>query len=459
MPGCAPANSASILIREPFRDIYQDLFGEGSFIGKGIYDVDAFERALGGRFPENRILSHDLLEGCHARSGLLSDVQLYEENPSLYSADVSRRHRWIRGDWQIARWVMPSVPGLDGRPRKNPLSLLSRWKIFDNLRRSLTAAALTLLAMLGWTVLPSAGFWTLAVIGIILIPSLLASALNVVKKPVDVTPRQHLAAVAGNARRHFVQAAFALACLPYEAFYSLDAIIRTGWRLLIAHTRLLQWNPSGDADRTSRADLVGSYRTMWIGPFLAVAVAITLAASRPAALAAAWPIWGLWFASPVIAWWISRPLARRKDMLTADQTLFLRKIARKTWAFFETFVGPEDHWLPPDNFQEHPAAVIAHRTSPTNMGLALLANLSAYDFGYVSAGKLIERTAKAFHAMESLERHRGHFYNWYDTQSLKPLSPLYISSVDSGNLAGHLLTLRQGLIGLADRKILGTVFF
>ncbi len=169
--------------------------------------------------------------------------------------------------------------------------------------------------------------------------------------------------------------------------------------------------------------------------------------SKPAALAVAGPILGLWFASPAIAWWISRPLARRRERLTADQTLFLRKLSRKTWAFFETFVGPEDHWLPPDNYQEHPVAVVAHRTSPTNMGLALLANLSAYDFGYISAGKLIERTAKAFHTMEGLERHQGHFYNWYDTQSLKPLPPLYISSVDSGNLAGHLLTLRPGLLG------------
>ena len=363
-------------------DVYQDLFGEGSFIGKGIYDVDAFERALGGRFPDNRILSHDLLEGCYARAGLLSDVQLYEEYPSRYSADVSRRHRWIRGDWQIARWLLPGVPGPDARLQKNPLSMLSRWKIFDNLRRSLTAAALTLLLLLGWTVLPSAWFWTLAVIGIILIPSLMASALNVLQKPVDVTLGQHLAAAVRSARRHFVQAAFTLVCLPYEAFFSLDAMVRTAWRMLITHKQLLQWNPSGDSDRNSRTDLVGSYRTMWIGPVMAAAAVITLAASKPAALAVAGPILGLWFASPAIAWWISRPLARRRERLTADQTLFLRKLSRKTWAFFETFVGPDDHWLPPDNYQEHPVPVIAHRTSPTNMGLALLANLSAYDFGY-----------------------------------------------------------------------------
>ena len=440
-------------------DVYQDLFGEGSFIGKGIYEVDAFERALGGRFPDNRILSHDLLEGCYARAGLLSDVQLYEEYPSRYSADVNRRHRWIRGDWQIARWVLPGIPGPDGRLRKNPLSMLSRWKIFDNLRRSMTAAALTLLLLLGWTVLPSAWFWTLAVIGIILIPSLMASALNVLQKPVDVTLGQHFAAAMRSARRHFAQSAFTLICLPFEAHFSLDAMGRSAWRMLFTHNRLLQWNPSDDSDGNGRTDFVGSCRTMWIGPLVAIAAAAALAASKPAALAAAGPILILWFVSPAIAWWISRPLTRRRERLRAGQILFLRKLSRKTWAFFETFIGPEDHWLPPDNYQEHPVAVIAHRTSPTNMGLALLANLSAYDFGAISAGQLIERTAKALHTMKALERHQGHFFNWYDTKSLKPLPPLYISSVDSGNLAGHLLTLRSGLLGLADRKVLGTRLF
>ena len=198
---------------------------------------------------------------------------------------------------------------------------------------------------------------------------------------------------------------------------------------------------------------------MWIAPVLAIAAVIDLMLSRPVTLAVAGPILGLWFVSPLVAWWISWPLARRKARLTADQTTFLRKLSRKTWAFFETFVGPEDHWLPPDNFQEYPVAVIAHRTSPTNMGLALLANLSAYDFGYISAGQLIERTANALHTMESLERYRGHFYNWYDTKSLQPLRPTYISTVDSGNLAGHLLTLRQGLLALPDDRILGSQVF
>jgi cellobiose phosphorylase len=437
-------------------DAYQDVFGEGSFIGKGIYDVDAFGRALNGRFPENRILSHDLLEGCYARAGLLSDVQLYEEYPTRYSADVSRRHRWIRGDWQIASWLVSRVPGPGRSRQRNPLSILSQWKILDNLRRSLVPSALTLMLLLGWMVLSPLWLWTLAVIGILLIPPLAASVPELFRKSDDVPLRQHLAATARSAGRHFTQAAFTLVCLPYEAFFSLDATVRTAWRMLITRKRLLEWSPSGDTDRNRREDLVASCRSMWIAPVIAAAAAISLALSRPVALAVAGPILALWFASPVVAWWISRPLVPRSPRLSADQALFLRTLSRKTWAFFETFVGPEDHWLPPDSYQEYRVAAVAHRTSPTNMGLALLSNLAAYDFGYLPAGQLIERTANAFRTMESLERHRGHFYNWYDTQSLRPLPPLYVSTVDSGNLSGHLLTLRPGLLALPDQKILGS---
>jgi cellobiose phosphorylase len=440
-------------------DVYQDLFGEGSFIGKGIYEVDAFERSLKGRFPENRILSHDLLEGCYARAGLLSDVQLYEEYPSRYSADVSRRRRWIRGDWQIARWLLPRVPGLDGRRQSNPLSGLSRWKIFDNLRRSLVPAAMVLLLLLGWTALSPAWFWTVSVIAIVLVPPLLGSLLHLFQKPEEVLLSQHLSAWVQSTERHLAQAVFTLVCLPYEALFSLDAVLRTAGRMLFTHKRLLEWNPSSDPDGRGRADLFAFCQSMWGGPAIANLAVIYLALWRPASLAVAGPVLGLWFASPAIAWWISLPLARRRARLTADQTIFLRDISRKTWAFFEAFMGPEDHWLPPDNYQERPAGTIAHRTSPTNIGLALLANLSACDFGYISAAQLVERTANTLQTMKTLERYRGHFYNWYDTQSLKPLPALYVSTVDSGNLAGHLLTLRAGLMALPDQQILGSRWF
>ncbi len=436
-------------------DVYQDVFDEGSFIGKGIYDVDAFEQALKGRLPENRILSHDLLEGCHARAGLLSDVHLYEEYPSSYLADVNRRHRWIRGDWQIAAWLLSRVPGPGDARRRNSLSGLSQWKVFDNLRRSLEPSALTLLLLLGWNAFSSAWYWTLSVIGILLIPSLVASALEMVRKPDDALLHQHLAAEVRSAGRRFAQAGFTLACLPYEAFFGLDAIVRTAVRVLFTHKRLLEWQPSGNPDRNRGEDLPALFRSMWIAPVIAAATAIHLGISRPFALVPAGLILTLWFVSPAIAWWISRPLARLRAALSADQILFLRKLSRRTWEFFETFVGPEDHWLPPDNFQEYRVASVAHRTSPTNMGLSLLANLAAYDFGYLPSGQLVERTENALRTMETLGRHRGHFFNWYDTQSLEPLLPLYVSTVDSGNLSGHLLTLRQGLLELPDHAILG----
>ena len=452
-------------------DVYQDCFGEGSFIGKGIYDVDAFEVALGGRMPENLILSHDLLEGCYARAGLLSDVQLYEDYPARYGADVSRRRRWIRGDWQLAGWLLPRVPGAraagstgeDRGRQRNPLSWLSVWKLVDNLRRSLVPAALTSLLLAGWTLLSPAWFWTVSVIGIMLIPALSASLLELLRKPDEVLFRQHISSVADSMTRRVAQVAFELACLPYEAFFSLDSIARTVWRMLFARRRLLEWSPSGDADRepAARGDtgLGASMRAMWIAPAVACAGAVVIAATKPAALVAAAPILLLWFASPVVAWWVSRPLARRVAALTSDQMFFLRAIARRTWAYFETFVSPNDHWLPPDNVQEYRVDEVAHRTSPTNIGLALLANLSAYDFGYIPTGRLVERTTNTLRTMQTLERHRGHFYNWYDTQTLAPLPPLYVSTVDSGNLAGHLLTLRAGLTALVDDRILGTRLF
>lgn len=441
-------------------DIYQDLFAEGSFIGKGIYDIDAFERSHNGSFPENMILSHDLLEGCYARSGLLSDVELYEDYPSRYSTDVNRRYRWIRGDWQLAGWLLPRVPGGHGKSRqKNLLSGLSLWKIFDNLRRSLVPAALTFLLVLGWTLLPSAWFWTLSVIAIILIPSLIASLVEMFRKPSDMMRGEHLTGVINSAGQSCAQVAFELACLPYEAYFTLDAIMRTAWRMLITRKRLLEWKLSSDSEHQSRTDLIGSYRLMWISPMIASVIAVNLLLSKQVVLLVAGPILFLWFISPLIVWWISQPLAHREASLNIEQILFLRKLSRKTWGFFETFVGPKDNWLPPDNYQEYRVATVAHRTSPTNMGLALLANLSAYDFGYIPAGLLIERTKNAFNTMDTLERYKGHFYNWYDTQSLKPLKPHYISSVDSGNLAAHLLTLRQGLLALPDEKIFDARWF
>jgi cyclic beta-1,2-glucan synthetase len=467
LPGANRSRYAQLYGSEPgidpytrsVSDVYQDLFGEGSFTGKGIYDVDAFERALKARFPENTILSHDLLEGCYTRSGLLSDVLLYEDYPARYDADVDRQERWIRGDWQIARWLLPRVPGPDRQRQPNPLSVLSRWKIFDNLRRSLVPTALVLLLLIGWFVAPQAWHLTLAVAGIFLAPPLLVCVVAGSRRPREMRLFQYLAAVLRSAGQSVAQAGFRIACLPHEAVVSLGAVLRTAWRMLITRRKLLEWSPYDRVNQQEATDLAASYGAMWPAPFLAGVAVIGLAALKPYVLIAAAPMLGLWLAAPGLARWLSRPAYRREAKLTTSEEIFLRRIARKSWEFFERFVVAETHWLPPDNFQEDPGPAIANRTSPTNVGLTLLANLSARDFGFITAGSLIERTTATFRTMAQLPRHHGHFYNWYDTQSLKPLPPRYVSSVDSGNLAGHLLTLRSGLLELPDQAIVGARVF
>ena len=442
-------------------DVYQDLFGEGSFTGKGIYDVDAFEQALGDCMPDNRILSHDLLEGCYARAGLLSDVLLYEDYPSSYRADVRRRHRWVRGDWQLFGWLLRRAPAASPaatRPR-NPLSRLSHWKLLDNLRRSLVPSALVAMLLIDWVLLASPGYWTLAVLAILSLPTLCAALVALLNKPAEVLPHQHLASAAQALTRRIAQLIFELACLPHEAFYTLGAILRTTWRLMRRRGHMLEWNASSDVEHKAATEnldgLPATLRMMWVAPLLASSVAIGLATYAPARLMLAAPILALWLCAPLIAWWVSQLRHEHVQPLSAVQTRFLRVIARKTWAFFERFVGPDDHWLPPDNCQHYRAAAIAHRTSPTNIGLALLANLSAFDFGYIQGGRLLERCAATLATMGQLERYRGHFYNWYDTQTLQPLNPRYVSTVDSGNLAGHLLVLRAGLLKLDLELIAG----
>jgi cyclic beta-1,2-glucan synthetase len=434
-------------------DVYQDVFHEGSFIGKGIYHVDAFEQSLHGRFPENRILSHDLVEGCHARAGLLSDGQLYEEYPARYSADVRRRHRWIRGDWQLLPWLLPWAPTASEGWQPNALTALSRWKILDNLRRSLVPTSMLALLIVGWLLMAPALSWMLAVLAMVLIPPLLSALLDLVQKAPEVQLDQHLRAAVRSGGQHFVRMALALAWLPHEVLYSLDAIVRTLWRITLSRRNLLQWQTSSDVQKQSSNAPAALWRLMWMGPLLAVLLGVTLLQERPMVLILATPLLLLWLLSPSIAWWISQPRVPRPFSPSAAEQVFLRALARRTWAFFDAHVGPADHWLPPDNVQEEPAPAIAHRTSPTNIGLALLANLAAHDFGFLGTGRLLERTAQTLATMHALPRHRGHFYNWYDTLSLQPLAPLYISAVDSGNLAGHLLTLRPGLLALVDEPV------
>jgi len=442
-------------------DVYQDLFGEGSFIGKGIYDVDAFRLAVDGRFPENLVLSHDLLEGSHARSALVTDVELIEEHPASCTIEASRRHRWIRGDWQLAGWLLPSVPaplgpaGAKAPRRANPLSALSRWKLLDNLRRSLVPPALVAVLAMGWLSGP-AWFWTLVVAGIVFVPTLSSLAVVLIRKSAERDWSVHLLLTGTSAGRPIAHAVLTLIFLPYDALICLAAILRSGVRMLFTRRGLLLWQLPSYAGRNARRTLVDFLQEMWIGPVAAVALGIAAATAGrdPSALLAAAPVLVLWLLSPVVGWWISRPLVTTAPQPTADQAMFLRTSARRTWRFFADFVGPLDNWLPPDNFQEHPAPVIASRTSPTNMGMALLAELAAHDFGYATMGECLQRIGHMLASMERLERYRGHLYNWYDTRTLQPLNPRYVSSVDSGNLAGSLLTLQAGLTELKTRPVL-----
>ncbi|TCP03443.1 cellobiose phosphorylase [Rubrivivax gelatinosus] len=442
-------------------DVYQDLFGEGSFIGKGIYDVDAVEAVLAGRLPDNRVLSHDLLEGGYARSGLLSDVELSEAPPARYDVDARRRHRWIRGDWQIAAWALPWVPvpdtraGRAGRTRRaaNPLSMLSRAKIADNLRRSLVAPALLALLLLGWLLLPLPALWTAAVAAVLVAPTVLGLLGDLLRRPGPAGLRAQAGTAAESAWRHLQQAALTLVVLPHEAHYSLDAVARTLWRLHVSRRRLLEWQPSSELGRTRAAGalpaLAQTALRLAAGPLLAVLVHQALAVWRPEVLPLATPLLLAWLLSPFVVWWIDQPLPRRVAALDDAERRELRLLARRTWAFFETYVGPADHHLPPDNVQLQPVARLAHRTSPTNIGLSLLATLAAHDFGWLGGAELLERTAATLDTLDRMERHRGHWLNWYDTETLQPLRPAYVSTVDSGNLAGHLLTLRAGLLELA----------
>ena len=436
-------------------DVYQDLFAEGSFIGKGIYEVDIFEKALKGQFPENRILSHDLLEGCYARAGLLSNVQLYEKHPTRYNADMQRRSRWIRGDWQIAAWFLPFVPGGDKHWHRNPLSTLSRWKIFDNIRRSLVPLAFTLFVLLGWIIKDFDAAWTLIITAIIIFPVVLSSVWDLLRKPKDLILSHHIIVSGRSAGNAAITTLFTMICLPYEAYKNVEVIIRVSCRMLFSHKHLLDWVTSGKIESGKTKGLVRSYLNMWIAPLISVSVFVCLIILSENTLRSASPILLLWLISPLITWWVSKPLARQTAKLSETAITYLQKLSRKTWSFFEQFVTETENWLPPDNFQEIPSPVTAHRTSPTNMGLSLLANLAAVDFGYLTISEFTERTTGAIDTMQKMERFKGHFYNWYDTLSLAPLFPRYISSVDSGNLAGHLLTLRQGILAMPNQPVIG----
>jgi cyclic beta-1,2-glucan synthetase len=421
-------------------ELYQDLFGSGIYVGKGIYDVDSFRRSVDGRAPENSLVSHDLFEGIQGRAALATDVVLFECYPSSYATYAMRMHRWIRGDWQLFPWLLPKVPTANGKRLWNSRAHIDRWKMLDNLRRSLTSPSFLILFFLSWTCLPgSAALWAGAVLGILVAPFV----------PELVGGRRM--------RMHnLARVALAISFLAYEASVVLDAIARVLIRKVVTGKNLLQWTSAAHAafGIKNRSSRIIFWRTMFPSPALALAVSGAIAWRNPTGLLAAAPILVVWLLAPEIARSISTPLRPRAEEVTLRDRKRLRMLARRTWRFFDAFVGPGDQWLPVDNHQDQPREQTAHRTSPTNIGLMMVATVSAYDFGYIGPSQLAIRLRRAFESISRMQHYQGHLLNWYDTKSLQPLMPRYVSTVDSGNFAGCLVALKQGCADVAGAPVL-----
>ena len=408
-------------------EVYQDLFGDGIYVGKGIYDIDAITASLEGRVPENALVSHDLFEGIHGRAALATDVVVYEDYPPHFIAYLHRMHRWVRGDWQLLPWLAPRVHTGTGTIN-NRLGLVDRFKIVDNLRRSLLAPSILALLLAGWFVLPGHPvFWMLV--------ALLAPGAG---------PLWSTLSSGSLPRRDLGRWALGLGFVAQEAGIVLDAIGRTIFRVFVTHRRLLEWTTAAHVARDLATSRLSYLRRLSAGPLLAVAAAGLLAWLSPLTLVWASPILLLWLVSPEIALSISRPLRAGAAPLDAAAERYLRRAARRIWLFFETFVGPADQWLPPDHFQEEPRGAPVHRTSPTNIGMLLVSELAAYDLGYLATDELATRVGNTISTLERMERHGGHLFNWYDTETLAALMPKYVSTVDSGNLVAALLTLATG---------------
>ncbi len=437
-------------------DLYQDLFDEGIYTGKGIYDLDAFERALEGRVPENALLSHDLFEGLFAGAGLASDLELFEEYPGHYEVAASRQQRWARGDWQLLPWLFRRVPDARRRAVRNPIPAIGRWKMLDNLRRSLLAPAAFLTLVASWA-LPGArpALWAAFIAVVFAWSGLYSFVAGLVHRRIGIAKRSFLSSLATDFGLSLAQSGLRLALLAHQAWQMGDAVARTLARVYVTRRRLLEWVPAAQAGRSFDLSLAGAYRRM-IGAVLLAAGGLAAAALRPAALPWALPFVLAWALSPAIARWISlppRPVEAAAMGAGDAGAAELRRIARRTWRYFETFATAGDHALPPDNFQEDPRPVVARRTSPTNVGLYLLSTAAAADFGWIGCEEMVDRLEATLEAVGRLELFRGHLFNWYATDDLHPLEPRYVSTVDSGNLAGHLIVLQQAC---AERRDLAT---
>jgi hypothetical protein len=433
-------------------DVYQDLYGEGNFAGKGIYEVETVHCVLDRRFPRNALLSHDLIEGAYARAGLASDIEVIEDYPSHYSAYNRRKHRWLRGDWQIVEWLFPKVPDETGKRVQNPISLISQWKILDNLRRSLVEPATLLLLVLAWLALPgSAVYWTIAVVGILFVPTWFQFAFNLVRAAVEKKKE-----IARDATDTLGTANFSvlltLIFLVHQTLVSMDAVVRTMVRRMYTRQRLLEWETAAEAELGHNKRAPMDIYLDWM-PAISLVLGLLVLWIRPRALPAAVPILILWASSKLVALWLNHPPGPARNEVSPKDQRFLRCAALRTWRYFAEFSNAEHHWLIPDNVQEEPLKVAA-RVSPTNVGLLLNARQVACEFGYLTVPDFAEQTMRTLATIEKLARYKGHLLNWYDTNTLEPLTPLFVSSVDSGNLVASLWTLQQGCAERLRRPVI-----
>ena len=434
-------------------DVYQDLKGEGIFTGKGIYEVETLTRVLEHRFPRNALLSHDLIEGAYARAGLVSDVEVIDDYPSHYSAYNRRKHRWVRGDWQIVSWLFGRVPDETGRRVRNPISFLSRWKILDNLRRSLVEPGIFLLFVLGWTVLPGrALYWTLITIAILFVPPWFQFAFSVVRSLAAGRFRPIRDAAAGLVRA-MVNVLLTLTFLAHQTLISADAVFRTFYRRMVSRQRLLQWETAAQAELGNGKRTFVDVLLNWT-PVVALIVGIIVFLLRRRNIYDALPILLLWAISKPVSLWLNRPPRPVHKAVTEHDARFLRRAALYIWRYYATFSNEEHTWLVPDTVQEQPPRIAA-QISPTNLGFLLNARQVAVELGYITVHDFAEQTARTLATVARLPKHRGHLYNWYDTRTLEPLHPRFVSTVDSGNLAASLLTLKGGCQELLQKPLLG----
>ena len=435
-------------------DVYQDLFQEGSFTGKGIYEVDSFAAALEGRVGENALLSHDLFEGVFARAGLVTDVELFDEFPSNYLVDSARQHRWARGDWQLLPWIFwGGRRDIPDRVQRR-VGAVGRWKMLDNLRRTLVAplSAATLIA--AWTIgSVSAGWWTALVLVSRVIPAVIPVLVGLVPRRKGISKRSHLRDIGGDAAVAIARVVLGVAFLADQAWLMLDSVARTLFRL-VTRRHLLEWEAAAQSKAKGDVQLLGYFRRMSGGVALAIVAAVMAAVLKPESFSLAAPFVMLWVAAPLIASVVSRtPATALPEKLTPEQITVARLFARRTWQFFDHYVGEQDHWLPPDNVQDDPATVVATRTSPTNVGMYLLAVVTARDFGWIGTVEMVERLERTLDTTKHLEQWHGHLYNWYDTRTLQRLEPDYVSTVDSGNLCGHLLAVSNACRQMIDQPL------